>query len=64
MTISGVHGFMSFTASKTKDWPSVAKCRGSRVVGRGFGSWVWVWVWVWVIVVGEKSLQKKILFLI
>ena len=62
MTISGVHGFMSFTASKTKDWPSVAKCRGSRVVGRGFGSWVWVWVWE--IVVGEKSLPKKILFLI
>ena len=62
MTISGVHGFMSFTASKTQDWPSIAKCRGSRVVGRGFGSWVWVWVWE--IVVGEKSLPKKILFLI
>ena len=39
---------------------SVAKCRGSWVVGRGRGSWVWVWVWVWVNVVGRKSIEKKI----
>ena len=38
---------------------SVAKCRGSWVVGRGRGSWVWVWVWVWVNVVGRKSIEKK-----
>ena len=36
---------------------SVAKCRGSWVVGRGRGSWVWVWVNV----VGKKKVfQKKI----
>ena len=35
---------------------SVAKCRGSWVVGRGRGSWVWVWVWVNV--VGKKSIEK------
>ena len=38
---------------------SVAKCRGSWVVGRGRGSWVWVWVWVWVNVVGRKSIERK-----
>ena len=49
---------------------SVAKCRGSWVVGRGRGSWVvgrgsWVvgrgsWVWVWVNVVGKNKPPKKI----
>ena len=34
---------------------SVAKCRGSWVVGRGRGSWVWVWVNV----VGKKSMEKN-----
>ena len=34
---------------------SVAKCRGSWVVGRCRGSWVWVWVNV----VGEKMSSKK-----
>ena len=34
---------------------SVAKCRGSWVVGRGRGSWVWVWVNV----VGKKGIEKK-----
>ena len=34
---------------------SVAKCRGSWVVGRGRGSWVWVWVNV----VGKKSIEKN-----
>ena len=34
---------------------SVAKCRGSWVVGRGRGSWVWVWV----IVVGKKKIFQK-----
>ena len=33
---------------------SVAKCRGSWVVGRGRRSWVWVSV------VGRKSIEKKI----
>ena len=33
---------------------SVAKCRGSWVVGRGRGSWVWVNSWV-----KKKSFQKK-----
>ena len=37
---------------------SVAKCRGSWVVGRGRGSWVWVWVWVNV--VGKNKPPKKI----
>ena len=32
---------------------SVAKCRGSWVVGRGRGSWVWVNV------VGTKSKEKN-----
>ena len=36
---------------------SVAKCRGSWVVGRGRGSWVWVWVNV----VGKKSIEKKVI---
>ena len=36
---------------------SVAKCRGSWVVGRGRGSWVWVWVNV----VGKKKVVQKIL---
>ena len=35
---------------------SVAKCRGSWVVGRGRGSWVWVWVNF----VGKKSKEKMI----
>ena len=34
---------------------SVAKCRGSWVVGRGRGSWVWVWVNV----VRKKKSSKK-----
>ena len=34
---------------------SVAKCRGSWVVGRCRGSWVWEWVNV----VGEKMSSKK-----
>ena len=34
---------------------SVAKCRGSWVVGRGCESWVWVWVNV----VGQKSTEKN-----
>ena len=38
---------------------SVAKCRGSWVVGRGRGSWVWVWV----IVVGKKTVLKKIIII-
>ena len=43
------------------DSESVAKCRGSWVVGRGRGLWVWVWAREWVIVVGKKkSLPKKI----
>ena len=33
---------------------SVAKCRGSWVVGRGRGSWVWAWVNV----VGKKNFSK------
>ena len=33
---------------------SVAKCRGSWVVGRGRGSWVWVWVWVNVVGIEKK----------
>ena len=37
---------------------SVAKCRGSWVVGKGRGSWVWVWVWVNV--VGKNKPPKKI----
>ena len=37
---------------------SVAKCRGSWVVGRGRGSWVWVWVSV---VGKQKVFQKKII---
>ena len=46
-----------------KPWPfepvkvSVAKCRGSWVVGRGRGSWVWVWVNV---VCKKRVFQKKI----
>ena len=36
---------------------SVAKCRGSCVVGRGLGSWVWVWVNV---VGKKKGLPKNI----
>ena len=32
---------------------SVAKCRGSWVVGRGRGSWVWVNSW------GKKKFSKK-----
>ena len=47
---------------------SVAKCRGSWVVGRG--SWVEVvgrgcgsCVWVWVIVVGKKTVFKKIIII-
>ena len=32
---------------------SVAKCRGSWVVGVGR------WVWVWVNVVGKKSIENK-----
>ena len=40
-----------------RKFKSVAKCRGSWVVGRGRGSWVWVWVWVNV--VGKKSIEKK-----
>ena len=35
---------------------SVAKCRGSWVVGKGRGSWVWVWVNV----VGKNKPPKKI----
>ena len=34
---------------------SVAKCRGSWVVGRGRGSWVWVNV------VGEKRVEFKMI---
>ena len=34
---------------------SVAKCRGSWIVGRGRGSWVWVWVNV----VGKKKRLAK-----
>ena len=50
-SFSGVHGFLSLTVT------SVAKGRGSWVVGRGHGSWVWVWVLVsWV----KKYFQKKI----
>ena len=33
--------------------------RGSWVVGRGRGSWVWVWV----IVVGKKTVFKKIIII-
>ena len=33
---------------------SVAKCRGSWVVGRGRGSWVWVNSWV-----KKKKFSKK-----
>ena len=32
---------------------SVAKCRGSRVVGRGRGSWVWVNV------AGKNGIEKN-----
>ena len=34
---------------------SVAKCRGSWVVGKGRGSWVWVWVNV----AGKKKKNSK-----
>ena len=34
---------------------SVAKCRGSWVVGRGRR----LWVWEWVNVVGKKSKEKN-----
>ena len=34
---------------------SVAKCRGSWVVGKGRGSWVWVWVNV----VGKNKKNKE-----
>ena len=36
---------------------SVAKCRGSWVVGRGRGCGSWVWVWVNV--VGKKRMEKN-----
>ena len=36
---------------------SVAKSRGSWVVGRGS----WVWAWVWVNVVGKKRYRKKVI---
>ena len=36
---------------------SVAKCRGSWVVGRGRGSCVWVWINV----VGKKKYRKNMI---
>ena len=55
-TVSG-HNTQFLRYFKTADgFPgSVAKCRGSWVVGRGRGSWVWVWVNV----VGKKKFSKK-----
>ena len=44
-----------FRFARFNTFPSVAKCRGSWVVGRGRGSWVWVWVNV----VGKKKVFQK-----
>ena len=57
-TVSG-HNTQFLRYFKTADgFPgSVAKCRGSWVVGRGRGSWVWVGINV---VGKEKVFQKKI----
>ena len=59
---NGFHAFilsrvqLNVVMAKEDKVLSVAKCRGSWVVGRGRGSWVWVWVWVNV--VGKKSIEK------
>ena len=45
----------SFPLCETALQKSVAKCRGSWVVGKGRGSWVWVWVNV----VGKNKKNKE-----
>ena len=50
--------FLTYLPVTSQVSQSVAKCRGSWVVGGGRGSWVWVWLWVNV--VGKKKYRKKI----